>query len=268
MKNKIALILFTLLIISCNSKQQENKINKEDNQQKETSPQIINKKKESESVNYQVSTFDNPQDNDRIQREKESLKQLSEKKIFFNIHNKLIEEIDAEQQSYFKKNHNYELLSIAKGSLFQENSNDVAFIVYDKKNEKISILLYNEKSSTYAELYKDIKVINGLKDANCNFYSFGTLDYQFANEFLISNEDYLEKSIESYLESSYLKITDISKDENFILKDGCFAKNVSKTNLANTLCFATSAVYNNWECLRYDKKSNTFLIFYGQAFAD
>src|SRR6218665_1543215 len=122
MKNKIVLILFTLLIISCNSKQQENKINKEDNQQKETSPEI---------------------------------------------NNKLIEEIDTEQQSYFKKNHNYELLSIAKGSLFQENSNDFAFIVYDKKNEKISILLYNEKSSTYAELYKDIKVINDLKDANC-----------------------------------------------------------------------------------------------------
>lgn len=268
MKNKIAIILFTLLLISCNSKQQENKINKTDNLKKETASKIISKKNESDSTDYQISTFDNPEDADRISRQKESLKRLSEKKVFFNIHNKLIEKINEEQQSFFEKNNNYELLSVAKGSLFQENSNDFVFTVYDKKNVKISFLLYNEKTAAYAELYKDIKVINGLKDADCDFYSFGTLDYQFADEFLVYSEDYLTKSIETYLQYTSVKITDISKAQDFALKEGCFAKNVSKTNLANTLCLATSAVYNNWECLRYDKTNNTFFIFFGQAFAD
>lgn len=267
-RNKIVLVIFTLLQISCNSKQEESKVNHVDNTKKEVTKDSNLKAKTVDSIQYQISTYDNPEDADRISKEKESLKRLSEKNIFLDIHNKLIQNISEKEQSSFKTNPDYELLSTAKGSLFQENSNDFAFIVYDKKNVKISILLYNGTTNTYAELYKDIKVVNGLKDADCNFYSFGTLDYRFANEFLVSNEEYLAKSTESYLEYTPVKITDISKDENFILKDGCFAKKVSKTNLSNTLCIATSNAYNNWECLRYNKTNNTFLIFYGQAFAD
>ncbi|KIO52547.1 hypothetical protein IW18_11455 [Flavobacterium hibernum] len=265
---KIFILFVCTLLFACNQKQKENQINQSEPEQKELSPVITNQNSETDTTNYQISTFYNTEEADRIKRQKESLKQLSEKKVFLDIHNKLIQKINAKQQSFFKKNPNYKLLSVAQGNLFQENSNDFAFIVYDTKNIKTSILLYNGKTSTYAELFKDIKVINGLKNANCSFYSFGTLDYQFANEFLVSNEDYLLKSIESFLEYPSIKITDISKDENFILKDGCFAKNVSKTNLANTLCIPTSSIYNNWECLRYNKTSNSFLIFYGQAFAD
>jgi hypothetical protein len=268
MRNKIVLIIFTLLQISCNSKQQENKINHASNTKKEVAKDSSLTTKTVDSIQYQISSYDNPEDAERISKEKETLKRLSEKDIFFGIHNKLIQNINEEQQSFFKTKPDYELLSIAKGSLFQKNSNDFVFMVYDKKNVKISILLYNGTTNTYAELYKDIKVVNGLKNANCNFYSFGTLDYRFANEFLVSNEEYLTKSTESYLEYTPVKITDISKDENFILKDGCFAKKISKTNLSNTLCIATSAVYNSWDCLRYDKTNNTFLVFYGQAFAD
>lgn len=268
MRNKIVLVIFTLLLISCNSKQEDNKVTHAENTKKEITKDNNLKTKPVDSIQYQISTYDNPEDADQISKEKESLKRLSEKNIFLDIHNKLIQKINKEQQSFFQTNPDYELLSTAKGSLFQENSNDFVFIVYDKKNLKISILLYNGTTNTYAELYKDIKVVNGLKNADCNFYSFGTLDYQFANEFLVSNEEYLAKSTESYLEYKPVKITDISKDQDFILKDGCFAKNASKTNLANTLCFATSAVYNNWDCLRYNKTNNTFLIFYGQAFAD
>jgi hypothetical protein len=76
------------------------------------------------------------------------------------------------------------------------------------------------------------------------------------------------KKPESYLESSPYKIADISKDKDFVLESGCFSKKVSKSNLSNSLCIATSSVYNNWECLKYNKATNTFLIFYAQAFAD
>lgn len=268
MQKPFILLLFTVLV-ACNQKPKDSQINKVDNVQKETSTKTItNSISESDTINYQISTFDNPENANQINKQKESLEQLSEKKVFLDIHNKLIQKVNDEQQSFFKTNPNYELLSVAKGNLFQENSNDFVFMVYDTKKVRTSILLYNGKTAKYAELFKDIKVVNGLKNANCNFYSFGTLDYQFTNEFLVSNEDYLVKSTEPFFEYPSIKITDISKDENFILKDGCFTQNVSKTNLANTLCIPTSAVYNNWECLRYDKTSNTFLIFYGQAFAD
>lgn len=269
MKKTFLLLVFTILF-ACNQKQKDSQVKKVDTIEKVTAATRKNtiENIESDTSKYQISTFDNPEDVDQISREKESLKRLSEKKIFSDIHNKLVKKINEDQQFYFETNPNYELLSVAKGSLFQKNSDDFAFIVYDKKNVKISIILLNGITSEYNILFKDIKVVNALKNANCNFYFSKTSDYQFANEFLVNNEEYLVKSTESYLENSPVKITDISKDEDFIIKDGCFAKNVSKTNLANTLCIATSAVYNNWECLRYDKTSNTFLIFYGQAFAD
>ena len=122
-------------------------------------------------------------------------------------------------------------------------------------------------TNKYLELFRGIKVENGLKDANCNYCTFGSLDYQLADE-IVYQEEYLIKKPESYLDSPSCKITDISKDEDFVLKSGCFSKKVSKSNLSNSLCIATSSVYNNWECLKYDKTTNTFLIFYGQAFAD
>ncbi|MEN2399921.1 hypothetical protein GKZ90_0009045 [Flavobacterium sp. MC2016-06] len=264
MKNKIALIFFTLVLFACNSKQQNDKENTINNTKKEK----IGKSKPVDSIHYQISIYDNAKFKDEIKDHKESLKKLSEKKLFLNIHNKLIQKLTVEQQSFFNTNSNYELLAVAEGNLFEENSNDLVFIVYDKENVKISILTYNGITSKYAILYEDIKVENGLENANCGSYSFGTLDYQIAEEFLIYKEETLVKNLDSYLEYSPVKITDLSKDEKFLLKDGCFAKKVSRTNLANTLCLATSSVYNNWECLRYNKTNNTFLIFYSQAFAD
>ncbi len=216
---------------------------------------------------YLTSTYDNPAFADKLISHRESLKQLSDKKVFSHINAKLTETLIEKHQEYFKTKVDYELLSVAKGDLFQESKNDFVFIVYDNKNQRVSILVYNEMANKYLELFRDINVENGLKDTNCNYGAFGSLDYQLADE-IVYQEEYLIKKPESYLDSPPCKITDISKDEDFVLKSGCFSKKVSKSNLSNSLCIATSSVYNNWECLKYDKTTNTFLIFYGQAFAD
>jgi hypothetical protein len=265
MKIKTAFVLLLLALFSCNSKQQEKTTTK-----KEIAHDSIktNNSKNTEASQYQISVYDDPQFTDRILDTRESLKKLSANNLFSNISAKVTAKLKEKQSQFFKTNTNYELISFAKGSLFQKNSEDYVFIVYDVKNNRTKIILYNATTDKYAELYKDIKVKNDLEDANCNGFSFGTLDYQFAIEHLISNEDAITASPEYFLESPSVKITDISKDESFLLKDGCFSKKASKTNLESTLCISTSSVYNNWECLRYDETTNTFFIFYSQAFAD
>lgn len=268
MKNTIVLVCLTLLY-ACNSKQSEDKINASDSTKKESVQKTSSESKPADSRNYEISTYDNPEFASNIKLHKEQLKQFSEKKLFSVIHDKWIQKLSKEQQAFFIENPNYELLSMAKGKLFQEDNNDFVFIIYDKKKVKISILLYNSLTSEYAELYKDIKVENGFADGNSDIAFARSLDYQFADEFLFYNEDALKEHLDNYLETYVgAKITDLSKDKDFILDQGSFAKNVSKTNLANTLCLATSSVYNNWDCLRYDKTNNTFSIFYTQAFAD
>lgn len=266
MKIKIAFVLLSLALFSCNSKQQEKTTNK-----KETvleSNKANKTDNAADTTHYQISVFDDPKFTDRILSTRENLKQLSDKKLFSNVSAKLTAKLNEKQNQFFKTNADYELLSFAKGSIFEKNSEDYIFIVYDTKNNRTKILLFNAIANTYAELYKDIKVENGLENADCGSYSFGTLDYQFANEHLIANEDAITINPEYFLETPPVKITDISKDEDFLLKDGCFSKKTSKTNLENTVCISTSSVYNNWECLRYDKTNNTFLVFYSQAFAD
>jgi len=268
MKNKIVFVFFTLLALSCNSKQEENKTNTINNTKKEIVNDTTSTTKAADAVHYQISVFDDPKFADRIKGDKEKLKKLSEEQLFSEMSSKSIVKLNEKQQLFFNTNSNYELLCFAKGNLFQESNNDYVFIVYDKENIKTKILLYNDKTSQYAELFKDIKVENRLENADCGSYSFGTLDYQFAIEHLIMNEGALKINPQYYLEDLPLKITDISKDDSFVLKEGCFAKNAPRKNLANTLCISTSPVYSNWECLQYNKTNNTFFIFYSQAFAD
>jgi len=264
MKIKIAFVLLSLALFSCNSKQQEKTNTKKEIAQE--SNETNKTEKTAETTQYQISVYDDPKFADRILEDKKSLKQLSEKQLFSKVNAKMTEQLDEKQNQFFKTNADYELLSFAKGSLFQTNSEDYVFVVYDIKSNKVKFLLFNGTTNTYAELFKDIKVENGLD--NCGSYSFGTLDYQFAQENLIMNEGAIEVNPGYYLEESPVKITDISKDETFLLKDGCFSKKASKTSLENTLCISTSPVYNNWDCLKYNKTNNTFLIFYSQAFAD
>ena len=49
-------------------------------------------------------------------------------------------------KAYFKTKPEYELLSMAQGDLFQGQGSDFAFMVYDRKNNRISILVYMNRS--------------------------------------------------------------------------------------------------------------------------
>ncbi len=218
-------------------------------------------------VTFQTSTYDDPQFTDEVAGHRASLKKLSDQKVFATIHAKLIQKLNTKHGNYFKSKPDYELLGQAKGNLFREGKTDAGFIVYDKEKQQVSILVYREMTNKYAELFREWKVENGLENAGCNYSSFGTIDYQLAGE-IIYQEESLLKNPEGYLESSPIKITDIAKNEDFILKEVCFSKKVSKKETAGSLCIATSCVYNNWEALRYNETANSFIIYYGQAFAD
>lgn len=272
---KIVTSLVTLIaIFGCSSPKTENSSDKsaytkglKTSEKNNSENKEIKSEDQTAPVTFQTSTYDDPEFADRVSEHRVSLKNLSDKDVFSAIHAKLIQKLDQKHQAYFKSKPDYELLALAKGNLFRENKTDGGFIVYDKKNERVSILLYREKTNHYAELFRDLQVENGLENAGCNYSSFGTIDYQLAEE-IIYQEEYLVKNPLTYLESSPIKITDIAKNEDFILKEGCFSKKVSKKETTSSLAIATSCVYNNWEALRYDETTDSFMIYYGQAFAD
>jgi hypothetical protein len=128
-------------------------------------------------------------------------------------------------------------------------------------------LVYDGLQNRYSKLFRDIKVKNGLENADCNYGTSRTLDYQLADE-LIYQKDYLIKDPLKQIEYTNCKIADISKDKNFVLDRGCFAEGFSADGRNKSFCIPTSSVYNNWECLTYDTSKSEFIIFYGQAFAD
>jgi hypothetical protein len=216
---------------------------------------------------YQTSTYDIATTQD-LKEHRKTLKKLDSLNIFHTIHDALLPILPDKHLDYFKKTRHYELFFFANGDLFRNHEEDFVFIAYDRETVRISILTYNEHTNEYLELYRGIKVINGLADAGCNYGAYGTLDYQLADETLIYPQESLIKNPESYLENKACKIADIQKDDTFSLQDGCFAKRIDKTNSANSLCISTSSVYNNWECLQYDSSKKAFVVFFGQAFAD
>jgi len=215
--------------------------------------------------NYLTSTYDNL--NNDLDQHIASLKELSDSSVFNAIHVKLILTLDKKHQNYFNSNSDYQLIYNSSGDLFQNGKEDNVFIVYDKKHSRISILVYDGLQNKYSELFRDIKVKNRLENAACNYGTYGTLDYQVADE-LIYQRDYLIKDPIKQIQYTHCKIADISKDEDFVLESGCFGKGFSADGRTKSLCIPTSSVYNNWECLTYDKNKSEFVIFYGQAFAD
>ena len=273
--NQLIIIYFLTFLFACSPRQQSDITVANDNliSSDSVSQNISIAKtdtaniKANNSYDHQISTYENPEFATRLTILKESLKRLSNKNIFSIIHNKLVSTLTENHKKYFKTKLDYELLSFAKGDLFQNNRDDYAFVVYNKKTLQLSIIVYNKLINNYFELFREIKIVNGLESTDCNYVTSFTLDYLLAVE-IIYQEENLIKNPESYLELPVCKITDISKDNDFILERGCFSTKVSKTNLSNSLCIATSSVYNNWECLKYDRSKDIFIIFYGQAFAD
>lgn len=260
-------ILFTvsLVLLSCSGQNTESSSEK-------TSDSVVTqpetKKVATEAdpgVAYEKSTYDNPDDG--IEDHRRDLKKLSDSSVFSIFHNNHLLNLANKHQAYFADKPSYQVVYWATGDLFQNKMEDAAFIVYDKEHSRMSILVYDESQNSYSELYRDIKVTNGLKDIDCNYSTFGTLDYQVANE-LIYHSEYLIKDPKKQIEYLIMKIGEITKDEDFILEEGCRTKMFLTLSESMALCIPTSSVYNNWECLSYDKANKHFVIFYGQAFAD
>lgn len=173
--------------------------------------------------------------------------------------------VDSIHLDYFNTN-DYLLLSHAKGAIFNENSDDQLFIVFDHAKAKTLLILYQESIKEYLELYNDIMVVNELDTMLCSSYS-STLDYVIAEEIIYQGE-YLIKEPSSYLEYPPIKIGNLASDLDLALEDGCISDERFKVSGIRSFCISTSAVYNNWTCLYYDKGHNHMVAFYSQAFAD
>jgi len=194
------------------------------------------------------------------------LPQLYDRKVFSTIQSKLLPTLPEKQQQAIKNNPDLTLLSFATGDLFQNNKKDYVFLIYSKQKKSTGILLYNEQADNFKLLYDDVKVENELDSMDCN-NGIDRLDANLASE-MADQAGYYAKDPASFLENKQLKITDISKDEDILVKDGCLSKKATKADYKNVLCIATSYVYNNWKGLRYDKTKDAFVIFYSQTFAD
>lgn len=257
------LCIIGIILLSCSKQSSDNQVGNSDTVSADKNS--VTTVKADNGENYLTSTYDNPSND--LDRHIAGLKELSNSSAFHTIHGRLILTLDKKHQDYFNSNADYQLIYSSSGDLFQNGKEDNGFIVYDKKHTRVSILVYDGLQSRYSELFRDIKVKNGLGDADCNYGTYGTIDYQLANE-LLDQRDYLIKDPLKQIEYTNCKIADISKDEDFILDSGCFAKGFSADGRSKSLCIPTSSVYNNWECLTYDKNKGVFVIFYGQAFAD
>lgn len=218
-------------------------------------------------LKFEESIYDRTDLKDRIENHRSALASLSENGIFKSISDRLLKELSAKHEQYFSGHPEYELLSVAKGSLTSEEKNDRVFIVFDNNQSLIKILIYQAEKDLYRKLYRTVKVINGLEDAGCNYGAFGTLDYQMGEE-IIDQKEFLEKNVGQFFEAVPIIMNGLKEDENFAPDHGCFSKGMSIAKKVSFIAIPTSQVYSNWECLTYQKESDSFLIFYGQAFAD
>ena len=156
---------------------------------------------------------------------------------------------------------------MTKGALTSAAEDDGVFIVFDSPQCMITLLIYQADKGVYRELYRTVKVENGLADSDCNYGTFGTLDYQIGEE-IIYQKEFLEKNAGQFFIASPIILNGLKEDENFVPDHGCFSPGMSLGKKVRFVAFPTSQVYNNRECLTYQSASDSFLIFYGQAFAD
>ena len=197
----------------------------------------------------------------------EGLKELSDSSVFSVSHSQMIQQLDSIHHTYFNQKPELQLLSYSRGDLFQNGLNDFGFIVYDRLDNLISFLVYNDLLKDYFLLYQDMNVETGINSDECYYSASGTLDYQVASELVWHKESFIMKP-ESLSEYTLCMIGDIVGLPNILIERGCSADDYNLGSSESALCIGTSLVYNNWDCLRFDKERNTFIIFFGQAFAD
>jgi len=223
-----------------------------------------------EGGQFEVSTFDAADGLGNVGDFIKILKDFEKKGYLNTLSEKAQKQIHGNFKGYLDKNLQYKVLAYAQGDVFQNQKEDAVAIVYDVQKNRISILAYDQENEQVGELYRDYKVVNGLKNVDCPFGNWGTIDYMILQE-ISMDEQNIQQNTETYLtqeNNSGLKITDISTDPLFSLKDGCFAKNVDRKNLGNSLAISISGSYLDYFALRYNKEKKYFEIYYGQAFAD
>jgi hypothetical protein len=220
--------------------------------------------------NLEESTYDIPKYKSDIVRQQKKLSELEKHEVFDIIHNHYFSKLTSEHQEFFNKHKGYKILSFESAALLAPKNRDFAFIVYDSMDKRIKILIYDGSHQRFKQLYKDIKIIDGLSESNCGFWRFGSNDYIIGEELYYLRGLLKKKPLQFVKDIDILKCRIISEDDWFVLERGCFESGYDKDNVNTftSLCLATDYVYNNWDCLRYDKKQNLFILFYGQAFAD
>ena len=263
---KILLINILLLSLSCTDQVTEKSAVKEENSKAVVTAPTIHKRQEI-LPKFEESTYDRTDLKDRLENHKIALASLSDNGIFKVISGPLLKGLSSQHQIFFLAHPQYEILSVAKGALTSEVENNLVFIVFDKNQSIIKILVYQTDKDGYRELYRTVKVENGLEASDCNYFTFGTLDYQMGEE-IIEQKEFLEKNAGQFFETVPIILNNLKEDENFEPAQGCFSKGMNTTQKLRFVALPTSQVYNNWECLTYQSVSDSFLIFYGQAFAD
>lgn len=265
MKN-ILLINILLLSLNCTDQVTEKSAVKEENSKAVVTAPTTNKNDE-KLPKFEESTYDRTDLKERIENHKIALAALSDSGIFKAISGPVLKGLSSQHQTFFSAHPQYEILSVAKGALTSEAENDCIFIVFDKNQSLIKILVYQTDKDRYRELYRTVKVENGLEDADCNYFAFGTLDYQMGEE-ILEQKEFLEKNVGQFFLAEPIITNGLKEDENFAPDHGCFSKGMSIAKKVRFVAIPTSQVYSNWECLTYQSASDSFLIFYGQAFAD
>ena len=214
-----------------------------------------------------TSFYENPRFAERTGEQEQQLMKMANAGLFEKLHQKLTPALNANQKDYFLSHANYAILALTKGNIFGNGTSDLGYIIYNKDNHRIEILLFDQKNNSFKTLYDELKVFNTLQKMDCSS-SFGTLDYLVASE-LIYQEDYIRLNNSNYLidENSFC-VDNISTNKTFDLKRGCLNKNFSRDALSNTLCVPTSSVYANFQCLKYNKAKQIFEIYFSQEFAD
>lgn len=216
---------------------------------------------------FEKSSYDRTDLKESIESHQKALGSLSEIGIFKAISDSLVKGLSYQNNQFFSSHPQYELLSVAKGALTSSAENDLFFIVFDQNKSIIKMIFYQADKNLYRELYRTIKVKNGLEKTGCNYSSFGTLDYQMGEE-IIYQEEFLKKNKGQFLEAVPMISQGLQDDDNFVPDRGCFSKGMNKNQKLRFVAVPTSQVYSNWEGLTYQSASDSFLIFYGQAFAD
>lgn len=266
MRVTFLIILFFPLLCSSDTRKKPTKLSEgRASAQKSTHRPKYKEASTTSQSQYQASTY--TENTDRVKYHKTQLGGLASDKVFSKIHNQLSTTLKPEHQAHIDSL-DFQLLFFSEGSLYNDASRDIVFVVYDNVGTRVRVLLFNSIEKKYSELYDDMKVVNRLVEVPCGSYTHQSLDYILGEE-IIYQTDFLKQKPQSYYsDGPKVKIANLAKDSDLLPDKGCITNDEFKTAPFNSLCFSTDTAYNSWACMRYDAKSDIMITNYKQVFAD